>query len=446
MSVSRGAGIVMVLLATSAGPSLCDAAGTAGSRRQSIRISDLAFLPRTYFFLHDRPAQIHPGSVVLWRWDGTNDNDPMPEVNVRAVLDPRLPLSETNPLFQRLFHVLQRGADYDLIAPWSLEGAPDGFEILVIRLHEPLGPSEALAAYYIYLDDPGGSPAHMGLYQPPYDPVAKMIRTPLSMLDVDPETGIFDASAPWFLTQRNELRNVYDIGTKSVPLDQIRIGVRREEPGAIADPDRDHLGNSYLEILGLDAKSVNGDPWPDGRVDAELLDLNRGVLFFPDLHPFDPHTASVPECAADFGGFLCLDNHFRNPLRRGSEYESWKANPLVYYKGFPDPVADSHYYIEVEVLPPPPSEAVLHQNAPNPFNPETLIRFDLKTSERARVTVLDIRGRVVARLVDAVGVEGTNWVRWSGTDGSGRPVASGVYFYRLETPSVDVTRKMVLAR
>jgi flagellar hook assembly protein FlgD len=89
---------------------------------------------------------------------------------------------------------------------------------------------------------------------------------------------------------------------------------------------------------------------------------------------------------------------------------------------------------------------VLHQNAPNPFNPETMIRFDLNTAEPVRITILDVHGRVVAQLLDETLPAGPHQVSWSGEDGTGRAVASGVYFYRLETPSTEVSRKMVLAR
>ena len=94
----------------------------------------------------------------------------------------------------------------------------------------------------------------------------------------------------------------------------------------------------------------------------------------------------------------------------------------------------------------PTARAVLHQNAPNPFNPETTIRFDLNATERVKVTIYDVHGRVVARLLDQTLPGGPHQVSWSGLDASGRGVASGVYLYRLETPSTEASRKMVLAR
>ena len=93
-----------------------------------------------------------------------------------------------------------------------------------------------------------------------------------------------------------------------------------------------------------------------------------------------------------------------------------------------------------------PSATVLHQNIPNPFNPTTLIRFELPESARVRLLVFDVQGRLVRTLVDGELQPGGQEIAWNGRDDDGRNVASGVYFYRLETPQTLVSRKMVLLR
>jgi hypothetical protein len=100
-----------------------------------------------------------------------------------------------------------------------------------------------------------------------------------------------------------------------------------------------------------------------------------------------------------------------------------------------------------DVAGPPAARNELRQNEPNPFNPSTRIVFTLAHDERAQVALFDVAGRRVRLLLDmplAAGVE--HVVRWDGRDGAGQPLASGVYFYRLETPSFSTTRKMVLLR
>lgn len=88
----------------------------------------------------------------------------------------------------------------------------------------------------------------------------------------------------------------------------------------------------------------------------------------------------------------------------------------------------------------------LEQNVPNPFNPATRIRFALSGSGRVSLRVYDVRGRLVTTLADRHFPYGTYDVTWNGTNARGRPVASGVYFCRLETVRKQFTKKMVLLR
>jgi hypothetical protein len=91
----------------------------------------------------------------------------------------------------------------------------------------------------------------------------------------------------------------------------------------------------------------------------------------------------------------------------------------------------------------------LHQNHPNPFNPQTTISYELpSTSERARVrlSILDISGRIVATLVDEDQSSGPHQVRWEGKDDRGQSVSSGVYFYVLDAGGERRTRKLVLLK
>ncbi len=96
----------------------------------------------------------------------------------------------------------------------------------------------------------------------------------------------------------------------------------------------------------------------------------------------------------------------------------------------------------------------LSLNYPNPFNPGTRIDFQVPEQSHVRVTVFDVLGRPVRTLVDGdlPASGGTPYfVLWDGTDRTGRNVASGVYFYRMEATgasgaSTRMVRKMVLAR
>jgi len=89
----------------------------------------------------------------------------------------------------------------------------------------------------------------------------------------------------------------------------------------------------------------------------------------------------------------------------------------------------------------------LHQNTPNPFNPTTVIQYDMPPGGgTAKLQVFDVSGRLVRTLVDGFVEGGERFTEWSGRDGRGAAVASGVYFYRLTAPGFSETRKMVLLK
>ena len=93
-----------------------------------------------------------------------------------------------------------------------------------------------------------------------------------------------------------------------------------------------------------------------------------------------------------------------------------------------------------------PMALTLWQNYPNPFNPVTTIVFTLPSAGHVRLDVFDVGGRFVQRLVDGWRSRDRHEVRWDGRDRDGRPLASGVYFYRLTAPEGSITRKAVLLR
>jgi hypothetical protein len=73
----------------------------------------------------------------------------------------------------------------------------------------------------------------------------------------------------------------------------------------------------------------------------------------------------------------------------------------------------------------------LDQNAPNPVDVETSIRYAVPTSARVRLQVFDILGKQVAELVNQTQDPGRYVVRWNRTDGRGHLIHAGVYVYRL---------------
>lgn len=92
-----------------------------------------------------------------------------------------------------------------------------------------------------------------------------------------------------------------------------------------------------------------------------------------------------------------------------------------------------------------PTATALAQNFPNPFNPETNIRFDLSGAASVSVTVYDAAGQVVRTLVAGQFMEaGTYSLTWDGHNAAGQMVGSGIYFYELRAGSFTSMKKMTL--
>jgi hypothetical protein len=102
------------------------------------------------------------------------------------------------------------------------------------------------------------------------------------------------------------------------------------------------------------------------------------------------------------------------------------------------PAHTSHFYVSVEER---ATSFALEPAAPNPFNPTTRIELALPVAGAVRLSVFDMRGVLVATLLDGPLPAGRHELLF---DGGGLP--SGVYLYRLETPTFSQTNKMVLVR
>ena len=94
-----------------------------------------------------------------------------------------------------------------------------------------------------------------------------------------------------------------------------------------------------------------------------------------------------------------------------------------------------------------PLASSLNQNYPNPFNPETTIPYALSSDAIVSLTIYNIAGQVVRKLVDGEALAaGQYQAVWDGRSESGASVASGMYFYLLHAGDYVAKRKMVLLR
>ena len=100
--------------------------------------------------------------------------------------------------------------------------------------------------------------------------------------------------------------------------------------------------------------------------------------------------------------------------------------------------------IEDEETPELPNQTVLYPAYPNPFNPQTTIKFSVKENENGLFEIFNIKGQIVKRY--PMFSPGNHEINWNGTDDNGNKVSSGVFFYKLKSESVIQIHKMLLLK
>lgn len=93
-----------------------------------------------------------------------------------------------------------------------------------------------------------------------------------------------------------------------------------------------------------------------------------------------------------------------------------------------------------------PKVFALDQNYPNPFNPATVIPYSVAEAGELSISVYDVSGAHVRTLYRGYRVPGRYEAHWSGRNGRGEKVSSGIYFYRLRAGRFTQTRKMILLK
>jgi len=86
------------------------------------------------------------------------------------------------------------------------------------------------------------------------------------------------------------------------------------------------------------------------------------------------------------------------------------------------------------------------KNYPNPFNPETTIRYSLSNNGPVKIQIYNIKGQLIRNLVNENKKAGNYTVIWNGKDEQGKSVSSGIYFYRMQSSKYSATQKMMLMK
>ena len=93
-----------------------------------------------------------------------------------------------------------------------------------------------------------------------------------------------------------------------------------------------------------------------------------------------------------------------------------------------------------------PRRFALYDNFPNPFNPETIIRYNLPENIFVNITIYDLLGKKVKTLVNQAHVAGPQSIVWNANDDYGERVGAGMYLYQIQAGEYISTKKMVLLK
>jgi subtilisin family serine protease len=184
----------------------------------------------------------------------------------------------------------------------------------------------------------------------------------------------------------------------------------------------------------------------DGKLDMVALCENEILYMTHKLNwlTVDPGTGVIPAggslpVTVTFNGAMITGGWLEADLRllsNAPEYPELRVPVVMGLEGV-SPIGD-----ESDL----PRVYALGANVPNPFNPVTRISFDLPRAASVRLRIYDVRGALVRTLLNEERKAGQHSVVWNGRDDGDRTLASGVYFYRIETEEFQATRRMVLLK
>ncbi len=164
----------------------------------------------------------------------------------------------------------------------------------------------------------------------------------------------------------------------------------------------------------------------------------RRVPLQPTANP-DEYRAVIPmqDVPAGAAGYFSL----RDSSGATRTYPANAPDSLFVIQATPDSILAKLPTPDVPVF--LPDSYTLRQNFPNPFNGVTTIGFDVPRTEAVELALFNILGQRVRTLWSGEVTPPSKVVTWDGRDNSGRPVATGVYFYRLKTPATTLTKKLL---
>ncbi|MBC8367630.1 endonuclease [bacterium] len=139
--------------------------------------------------------------------------------------------------------------------------------------------------------------------------------------------------------------------------------------------------------------------------------------------------------------------HLEDPV---DDMERSRNDVIYSYQGNRNPFIDHPEWLQVltavDAPPVQPAHVKLHQNFPNPFNPNTNIVFEIDSPRSVSLSIYTLAGSKVMTLLDGEVSAGQHAIKWDGRDQSGKEMSSGNYFYRIVDGDTSITKKLLLLK
>ena len=198
------------------------------------------------------------------------------------------------------------------------------------------------------------------------------------------------------------------------------------------DSDKSITKNAQAEL----ALYINGQCYGAEVVQGDTVQINGYINEIPDLEQ------ATVEFRYWAGGEKAIEQKVDSYSVYNQEYQVYEKRPLEI------DARKSFYVVSFDAKDngSVPAVTTLETNYPNPFNPETTIKYSVAKAGKVNLSIYNIKGQLVRTLVNENQEPSYRSIVWKGENNNGSKVSSGVYFYRLQTAEKVMTKKMLLMK
>ncbi len=246
-----------------------------------------------------------------------------------------------------------------------------------------------------------------------------------------------------FETYAKTVQSLYDSTSSFAGWQYFIVSAHTYDPAVFFDSEVDS-GYSVDNLspgapLALTSETIGSDvllTWEPSGINDE--DLNHYSVYRSELIDFTQGPENLLATTSntyllDAGGVPLIRHFYVVTATDIHGNESAPSKPTEVSTAIKSPVVPLSFH--------------LYQNVPNPFNPTTVIPYDVPSGGgRVTLRIFDVGGHVVRTVFDGHQSEGQKTVTWDGRDDRGRKLASGVYFCRLTAQGYEKTLKMTLVQ